>query len=97
MSILLIHILIAKFKLIAGYNINQLLFFNLLGQAAYFSTNGFFKPSIDHFILSVKRGNLDFTLLRPFPSLFYISFRKMPIVSTLRDSINIVIYLFIID
>lgn len=96
-SILLIHILIAKFKLIAGYNINQLLFFNLIGQIAYFSTNGFFKPSIDHFILSVKKGNFDFTLLRPFPPLFYISFKKMPIVSTFRDSINIIIYLFIIN
>jgi len=97
-SIIFVHILINKFKLIAGYNLNQLLFFNLLGQLAYFSANGFFKPSIDHLITSIKRGNLDFTLLKPVPSLFYISFRKIPLVSIFRDSIaNILVYVFIID
>lgn len=97
MSVVFIHVLISKFHLIAGYGLNQLLFFNLLGQVAYFSTNGFFKPSIDLFITSVKKGNLDFTLLRPVPSLFYVSFRKIPLVSTFRDSLNVLIYIFIID
>jgi ABC-type uncharacterized transport system permease subunit len=81
------HFLIYKFKTIAGYNIDQFLLLSLFGQIFFYAAYGFSKQSVDKFIMAVKKGNLDFVLLRPMPSMFYISFRSIPIISTLRDSI----------
>jgi len=91
-------VLILKFNNIAGYGFNELLLLNLFGQIFYYSSFGFFKKNIDNLINGVKRGTLDFVLLRPIPSLFYISFKSLPLVSTFRDSIiNISISALIID
>lgn len=91
-------ILILKFDNIAGYGFNELLLLNLFGQIFYYSSFSFFKKNTDSLIAGVKRGTLDFILLRPIPSLFYISFRNIPIMSTFRDSvINLSISALIID
>ncbi len=91
-------VLILKFNTIAGYGFNELLLLNFFGQIFYYFTFGFFKKNIDNIIQGVKKGTLDFVLLRPIPSLFYISFRSVPLVSTFRDSlINLSISALIID
>ncbi len=92
------YILTAQFHTIAGYSFNELLVFFLFGQIFFYLSYMFTDPSVQLFISDVRKGTLDFILLRPFPSLFYVSFRKIPILMILRESItNTLPYIFFID
>jgi ABC-2 type transport system permease protein len=85
-TILFINILYANVDLIAGYSKNQMLFFLFVGQVGFY-TLWFVFSNLQEFILDINKGNLDLLLVRPAPTMLFVSFRKIKLFSTIRDAI----------
>lgn len=85
-QIIFIEVLYSNVNSIAGYSRDQLLLFMLVGQAGYYLT-WTIHYNLEDLITSVNRGVLDTLLIKPVPSLFYITFKKVKIFSILRDCI----------
>jgi len=84
--ILFIDVIYANVDLVAGYNRNQMLLFLFNGQIGFYLGWMLIK-NLQDLAVNVNRGNLDLLLVKPIPSLFYVTFRKIKVYSILRDSI----------
>lgn len=95
--LLFVDILYANITTLAGYSRNEMLFLVLVGQISYYTGWGIFAENIEMLNEDIRTGAFDFVLIRPVPSLFFISFRRIPIISMLRDSVPtlVIIYLLI--
>lgn len=80
----------------AGFNRNEVLFLSFVGQAFFYALNMAYKnsSSLSEYINS---GQLDVFLTKPYPSLFYLSFLRIPIVSLLRDGLPNLFIIVLID
>ena len=72
-----IDVLFGRVKLVAGYNIGQMLLFTLIIQINYYLTSIFSLQSIDQLDTSINTGELDLWLAKPVPALWYVTFRKI--------------------
>lgn len=79
-----IHVIYANVKTFAGYDRNEMFFFFFIGQVAFF-VNATVNGNLVELIDDVKLGNLDLVLTKPLPALFYVTFKRIRIVSMLRD------------
>jgi len=84
--ILFIDVLYTNVNLVAGYSINEMLLFLLVGQSTYY-ISWLVYSNISNLITDVNNGNLDLILVKPISSLFYILFRKINVFGVLRDSL----------
>jgi ABC-2 type transport system permease protein len=82
-----INILYSNVNLIVGYTKNDMLIFFLVGQFTFYANFFFSLKSMDEFIIEVNRGDLDLILTKPIPALFYVTFKRLRLFSTLRDGI----------
>jgi ABC-2 type transport system permease protein len=82
-----IEMLFANINTFAGYTKNEIIILSLFTQLAFYFFYVWASPSLDKLLEDVKTGNLDAILTKPLPTLFYISFRKISIIDTVRDGI----------
>lgn len=82
--ILFINVLYSNVKLIAGYSKDEMLLFMFMGQVGYY-ISWLFHANLLELIQDVNKGRLDTLLIRPVPSLFYITFKKVRLFSVVRD------------
>jgi ABC-2 type transport system permease protein len=75
--LLFVNVIFSNVQLLAGYNKNEMLFLTLMGQLNYYTLATISLPNADKMIEDVNRGNLDLILVRPVPSLFYVSLRDI--------------------
>jgi len=85
--LLFVDILFGNTKQIAGYNQNQMLFFFFMAQLTYYlnwytSVKNLFEMARD-----VNQGNLDMILIKPIPTLFYLTSRNIGGFSLLVDAV----------
>ncbi len=95
-QILFINVLYVNVKLIAGYSKDEMLLFMFIGQVGYY-ISWLFHANLLELIQDVNKGTLDTLLIKPVPSLFYITFKKIRLFSVVRDCLPplIVLGLFI--
>ncbi len=97
-NIAFINILYANVKTIAGYSYQEMLLFFLVGQITFYTTWAVSALNARDLIRDVNRGNLDLLLVKPVPSLFMVSLKRISIVSTVRDSLpTLLAILYILD
>ena len=94
--LLFVDILYANITTLAGYSRNEMLFLVLVGQIAYYTGWGIFAENTEMLNEDIRTGTFDFVLIKPVPSLFFISFRRIPIISMLRDSVPTLIIIFLL-
>ena len=96
--IVFIDVLFSNITTLAGYNREEMLFMVFIGQAAYYFGWGIFGINGERLNEDINNGSFDFVLVRPAPPLFFILFRNISIIGTLRDSsANILVILFLIN
>jgi len=84
--LIFIDVIYANVDSVAGYMRNEMLLFLFVGQISYYSS-WLIHSNLRELIEDVNRGNLDLLLVKPTPSLFYVTFKKIKLFSILRDSI----------
>jgi ABC-2 type transport system permease protein len=82
--ILFINVLYSNVKLVAGYSKDEMLLFMFIGQAGYY-LSWLIHSNLEELIFDVNKGRLDMLLIRPVPSLFYVTFKKVRLFSIIRD------------
>ncbi len=85
--LLFIGVLFSNTKNIAGYGYNEILLFYFLCEVATYINGVLNSINTADLIKSVNRGELDLILTKPIPSLFFVSFKHINIVSFIRDCI----------
>lgn len=83
--LLFINIVFANIKNMAGYSRDEVLFLTMMGQLSFYILATFSMNNADQLIRDVNRGNLDLILLKPLPTLFYVSLRYINLLSLLRN------------
>jgi ABC-2 type transport system permease protein len=84
--ILFLDVIYSNVKDVAGYSRDEMFLFMFVGQTAYY-VSWIIHGNFRELISDVKSGGLDMLLIRPVPSLFYVTFKKIRIFSFLRDSV----------
>ncbi len=90
-----ITVIFANVTTIASYTRSEMLFFVFLAQLGYYLSwliQGNLKDLVDF----VNTGRLDNLLLRPTSALFYVTFRKIRLFSTLRDAIAPTVFMILV-
>lgn len=83
-----INVLYSNVSTIVGYTKNDMLLFFLMGQIAFYTTWAISAQNMQEFVQDVNRGDLDLILTKPFPALFYITFKRVRLFSNLfRDGV----------
>lgn len=95
--ILFIKVIFYNVKSFAGYSQNEVFLVAFLYQIYFYAAWAWSENNIENLCEDVNKGNLDFFLIRPVPSLFYVTFREVSIVSALQDGIPLIAYLFLIN
>ena len=85
--LLFIDVLFSNIKTFAGYSRDEVMFLVFIGQLGFYIGWGLFSDNIDILNDDIQKGTLDFILIKPVPSLFYVTFRWFPLVSMIRDSL----------
>lgn len=85
--LLFLDVIYSNVNVVAGYSRNEMLVFFLLVQVTFFTNWGLWQQNLRDFIVSVNRGDLDLLLVRPVPVLFFITFRRIKLLSLLRDAV----------
>lgn len=80
-----INILYSDVELIAGYTRDQMLFFFLIGQIAFYLQWPSYYGNLLTISKLINNGNLDLILTKPVPSAFYVSTRKISLLQLFRD------------
>lgn len=86
-NIVFIDVIFQNINTIAGYTRDEVLLFNLMSQLWFFFTYNIFIKNLEVLNISVNTGQLDLILTKPVPSLFYVVFRNINVLNTLRDGI----------
>jgi ABC-2 type transport system permease protein len=84
---LFVKILYTNVDQIAGYSENDMYFFSWVAQMVFYSQFLTFENNISQLGDDVNSGTLDLLLTKPIPSLFYLSFKRISIVSVVRDGL----------
>lgn len=92
--LLFVNVLYSNIKTFAGYTKNEMMFLVFIGQLGFYIGWGLFSESIEILNDDIQKGSLDFILIKPVPSLFFVTFRWFPLVSMLRDSVPTMIVIF---
>ncbi len=96
--ILFIKIVYSNVNSFAGYAENEMIFLILFSQINFYTDWIWNTNNIVSLIESVRSGELDLILVKPLPSLFYITFRDVSLINRLKDGIpNILLIIFIIN
>ncbi len=82
-----INVLYQNVRTVVGYDKNEMLVFFMMGQITFYLTWLLSYQNLNDFIVDVNRGDLDLLLTKPIPALFYMSFKKIPLLSILRDGV----------
>lgn len=85
--IFFINVLYSNINTLAGYTKNEMMFVVFIGQLSFFGGWGIFSGNFDVLNEDIRMGTLDFVLIKPVPSLFFVSFRWIPTVTMLRDCV----------
>jgi len=91
--LLFINVLYSNVKTFAGYTFNEMMFLSFVGQMGFYISWGIFDQNDDLLMDDIQKGTLDFVLIKPVPSLFFVSFRRIALVSTLRDGVPTLVVL----
>jgi len=70
---------------VAGYTRDQMLFFSLIGNIAFYVLFLGSFDNLDKLREDVNRGNLDVLLTKPLPLLFYLSTRRISFLMIIRQ------------
>lgn len=92
--ILFINVLYSNVNLIAGYAKDEMLLFMFVGQIGFYIV-WLFHFNLVELIQDVNKGRLDMLLVKPVPSLFYVTFKKVRLFSIIRDCLPPMIVLFL--
>lgn len=85
--LLFLEVIFGNVKTLAGYSKNDMLFFTVLGQAAFYTMYTWSYDNLQNLIESVHKGELDLLLTKPIPTLFYVSTRTFTVIRLVRDSL----------
>lgn len=97
-QILFVNVIYSRVNTFASYDKNEMYFLLLVGQFSFYLLWGWSELNNRSLIEDIRRGALDFLLVLPVPSLWYVTFRKIPILTVLRDGLpNILLIIFLIN
>ncbi|MFA5291055.1 MAG: ABC-2 family transporter protein, partial [Candidatus Paceibacterota bacterium] len=76
-QILFINVIYSRVNTFAGYDKNEMYFLLFIGQFGFYLLWGISEMNNQTLIKDINRGSLDFLLVLPVPSLWYVTFRKI--------------------
>lgn len=82
-----LSIIYSRVKLIAGYDLGEVLFFTIIGQINYYMLWTWSTPSIHRLTETVRNGELDLILIRPVPALWFVSIRRIRLPALLFEAL----------
>lgn len=95
-TIIFMTTLFRNVKEIAGYSINDIFVFQLIGQFNFFIINSWSSENMQDMMTSVRSGAFDLILSKPVPSLFYTTFRKIDLLYLLTRMLPALIPYFLL-
>ncbi|MCX6713614.1 MAG: ABC-2 family transporter protein [Candidatus Vogelbacteria bacterium] len=97
-QILFVNVIYSRVHTFAGYNKNEMYFLLLIGQLGFYFLWGWSEMNNRILIEDIRKGALDFLLVLPVPALWYVTFRKIPILTVLRDGLpNIIVVAILVN
>ncbi len=97
-QILFVQVLYSQINTFAGYDKNQMYFLLFVSQLGFYTNWTWGEVNHRLLIEDVRRGILDFLLVLPVPSLWYVTFRKIPLLTITRDALpNMVLLAWLVD
>lgn len=84
--IIFLDAIFSKVGTIAGYNHDQMLVFTFIAQLKFYSLFTWSFDGVSTISEEVNNGNLDLVLVKPVPSLFYLTTRSVSVVRMVRDA-----------
>lgn len=85
--LLFIKIIFGNVHSLAGYSLNDMLFYAFVGQLAFYTLFSWSYENMSAMIDDIRFGNFDLILIKPVPTLFFVSTQKIAIFSLIRDAI----------
>lgn len=82
---LFVKILYSNLDTLAGYTETEMLLLQFIGQLLFYAQVVVFDGNISRISDFVNSGELDLYLVKPMPILFYLSLKRLSIVTFLRD------------
>lgn len=97
-ALISIGVVFSNTELLAGYSKNQMLFFILISQFNFYLYAGILHKNLNNLVTDINTGKLDLILVKPVPSLFFLSFRSIDILTIIRDYlVGVLILIFSIN
>jgi ABC-2 type transport system permease protein len=97
-QILFVNVIYSRVSTFAGYNKNEMFFLLFIGQFSFYLLWGWSEINNRILIEDIRKGALDFLLVLPVPSLWYVTFRKIPLLTVARDGLpNIILIAFLVN
>lgn len=87
-AILFVNVIFANVRTFAGYTRDEMLLLILLVRIVFNVLYHWSEDNVKGLIEDVNRGNLDLILVKPVPALFYVSLRKITLISLARDTLT---------
>jgi ABC-2 type transport system permease protein len=94
-QIIFVNTSFSSIDTIAGYTKDQMMVFTTIGFISFIVSSYLFSGSINELVKDVNKGTLDFALVRPVPSLFYMLTRKISIFNLIKEGLPGFIVLFL--
>jgi len=97
-QILFVNVIYSRVNTFAGYDKNEMYFLLLIGQFSFYLIWGLGEINNRILIEDIRRGALDFLLILPVPSLWFATFRKIPLLTITRDGLpNLILIAYLIN
>lgn len=84
--VIFLNVIFGNVETLAGYSYNDMLFFSLLSQTAFYTLYTWSFDNMDNLVNSIHQGELDLLLTKPLPTLFYATTRTFSLLRLARDA-----------
>ena len=84
--LIFLDVIFGNITSLAGYSHNDMIFYSLIGQLAFYVTYSWSYDNMEQLAESVHQGEMDILLTKPLPTLFYVSTRQFTIIKLIRDA-----------
>jgi ABC-2 type transport system permease protein len=94
-SLLFLNITYSNVETIAGYNKDQMYLFLLMTQFSLFLNTSISFDNLWDLVKDINNGDLDLTLTKPLPTLFYVSWKNIHPSALVANSLSSIVTIFL--
>lgn len=97
-TLIFLKVIYSNVNSFAGYTENEMLLILFLAQVNFYTDNIWSRNNVQGLIENVRTGHLDLILVKPIPSLFFITFNNISLINRLKDGlVNVIILAIVVN